>query len=119
MSKDFAQMDFNFANDNNESAIEKWAIDSYKVAVASSYSDLLLNAPSKKGVSSYTASFVNGFNSYQMSRKSIVEMQIKKSGIRLYHILNSIFDSNSPKNQYSTLVAEIQNDSEIKPFIIK
>lgn len=117
-NRDFERIAEKLSTDPNEQSIEKWVVDSYKVAVKSVYSDLILKA-SKNGNSSMSALFSDSWKMYQASRIKIIDLQIKKSGIRLYNLLNSIFDSNSPQNQYTILVSDIQKDVNIKPLTIK
>jgi S1/P1 Nuclease len=118
-SSNFESIDVTLAGDPNEKSIEKWVVDSYKIAVKSVYSDLILKAPTRSGNASMSALFSDSWKMYQANRIHIIDLQIKKSGIRLFHLLNSIFDSNSPKNQYSILVSSIKNDSDIKPLVVK
>lgn len=101
--------------DNNEQSIEKWVIDSYKISVKNVYTDLVF----KNSKSLIMVSFNESWEKYKESRNKIINYQIMKSGIRLYQILNSIFDQNYIDNNYSILVNNIKNNNEIKPLIIK
>ena len=116
-SKDFLNLVAKITKDPLEQSVEGWVVDSYKVAVKNVYSGLILKGPDDKN-NGMTSLFSDSWKMYQVNRKQIVETQIKKSGIRLYMLLNSIFDPSKSKvqSQYSTLVNSIQNDSSVKPF---
>ena len=116
--KDFSSLVTKALNNPKEQNVEGWVVDSYKVAVKNVYSGLLLKEPDEKS-SSMTSLFSESWKIYQANRKLVIELQIKKSGIRLYLILNSIFDPNKSQNHSSTLVSSIQNDSSVRVLEIK
>lgn len=114
--KDFSFLSNNMSNDTNESSIEGWVIDSYKTAVKYVYTDLKFGSQDFSSQSVVATAFKLNWKMYHDERVDIVENQVKKSGIRLYMVLNEIFDPSKSINQYKTLVENIQKDSAIPVF---
>ncbi|MGY3803796.1 S1/P1 nuclease [Pigmentibacter ruber] len=115
-NKNFKFLTNSLENSSNESLIEGWVLDSYKTAVKSVYTDIKLPTSDFSSQATITASFTKNWKSYHDDRADIIANQIKKSGIRLYFVLNEIFDSGKIDNPYKTLVENIRNDSSIQPF---
>ncbi|APJ03085.1 S1/P1 nuclease [Silvanigrella aquatica] len=118
-SSDFVNLKNRLLNDKNEESIEFWSINSYKIAVKYAYSDLVFKSLNKFDKATFSVQFKEGWKNYQSSRADIIDMQIKKSGIRLSYLLNSIFDNLNIKNPYFELVSNIKNDDNIKPLFVR
>ncbi len=114
--KDFNFLSNNMTTDSNESSIEGWVVDSYKTAVKYVYTDLKFGSQDFSSQSVVATSFKLNWKMYHDDRADVVENQVKKSGIRLYMVLNEIFDPSKSFNQYKTLVENIQKDSSIPVF---
>ena len=115
-NKDFYFLTHSLENSFTESTVEGWVLDSYKTAIKNVYTDIKLPTTDFSSQTSITVSFNRNWKYYHDDRKSAIENQIKKSGIRLYKILNEIFDAGKIESQYKTLVENIKNDSSIQTF---
>ncbi|WGL59093.1 S1/P1 nuclease [Pigmentibacter sp. JX0631] len=115
-NKEFYFLTHCLENSLAENSIEGWVLDSYKTAIKNVYTDIKLPTSDFSSQASITVSFNRNWKYYHDDKVSAISNQIKKSGIRLYKILNEIFDSGKLESQYKTLVDNIRNDASIQPF---